>query len=523
MVHNIIALFIFFNFVYCKGIQEKSNFNMRNKRLNPVQVSYISKCNSFKCLVGSCIGLLLSNYFLQHNLNKFSTYQIVYNNDFENKIYNPNVLCRDLPNFYEYLHTLDKKRNRLTIEAIEANNTNIYTSINYIEEYIENLVPYLTCLPEEINKKNIPPINIDDIDCLDPNLNNLFKGKRKKPVYFLDMFGFGYELGVLEMRLYELDGIIDQFILFESIYGHKMIKKPLFYEMTKNIRFKQFKDKIYHLILDDELFYLDYIKETEILDQDWRGEHIMRTYPWDKFLKTTKNMNLTFFLGEEKALMYDNNTILLISGDLDEIPNRKSLAYFKYCEPNKFKYPIKIDDDIKYRLNFDYLWEIGTCSKIYNVGSSGNEYKFKKKQTFKTERHVFKIKTKNRTIFKYHINRGVNDFQMAIKAIIQAEAKYGIKPEAPTSFFHFRYENKPLLACRQCTENREECSKKKCDQKYIPRKKTDPIPWFAVCNKQRFPYLFPMSCKHENIDKYPLRFVCSNTKTCSYNGSTNNL
>jgi beta-1,4-mannosyl-glycoprotein beta-1,4-N-acetylglucosaminyltransferase len=50
---------------------------------------------------------------------------------------------------------------------------------------------------------------------------------RATPAKVYDVFGMSYELDVLEMRLFELDGLVDQFVLMESSRTHRGTYKHL--------------------------------------------------------------------------------------------------------------------------------------------------------------------------------------------------------------------------------------------------------------------------------------------------------
>ena len=87
----------------------------------------------------------------------------------------------------------------------------------------------------------------------------------------VDAFIFYNELDILEKRFKLLDGIVDKFILVESVETHVGNEKPLFYEENKE-RFSKWHDKIVHVIVPkntDEItdnFFLemrhrDFIKE----------------------------------------------------------------------------------------------------------------------------------------------------------------------------------------------------------------------------------------------------------------------
>jgi beta-1,4-mannosyl-glycoprotein beta-1,4-N-acetylglucosaminyltransferase len=65
-----------------------------------------------------------------------------------------------------------------------------------------------------------------------------------------DCFCFFNELDILEIRLNELDPVVDVFVLVEATWTHQKKPKPLYYKDNKE-RFKKFHSKIRHIILHD--------------------------------------------------------------------------------------------------------------------------------------------------------------------------------------------------------------------------------------------------------------------------------
>ena len=65
-----------------------------------------------------------------------------------------------------------------------------------------------------------------------------------------DCFAFFNELDLLEIRLNELNHVIDKFVIVEATRTFQKQEKPLYYEENKS-RFKSFEDKIIHIVVDD--------------------------------------------------------------------------------------------------------------------------------------------------------------------------------------------------------------------------------------------------------------------------------
>tara|TARA_A100001015_G_scaffold73534_1_gene81610 strand:- start:1975 stop:2847 length:873 start_codon:yes stop_codon:yes gene_type:complete len=130
----------------------------------------------------------------------------------------------------------------------------------------------------------------------------------------IDCFPFFNELDLLDIRLKLLDDIVDKIVLVESTRTFTLTKKRLFYNENKN-RYKKYKDKIIHIIVDDSpalfnkffihkpknIFWLLKNKKSILLNA-----HDIDFYQKNQVYKGLQNC--------------DENDILILS-DLDEIPN----------------------------------------------------------------------------------------------------------------------------------------------------------------------------------------------------------
>lgn len=65
----------------------------------------------------------------------------------------------------------------------------------------------------------------------------------------IDGFTFFNELDLLEIRLNELDSVVDSFVLVEATKTHSNQPKPLYFEENKS-RFEKFLPKIKHVVVD---------------------------------------------------------------------------------------------------------------------------------------------------------------------------------------------------------------------------------------------------------------------------------
>lgn len=65
-----------------------------------------------------------------------------------------------------------------------------------------------------------------------------------------DCFQFFNELDILKLRLHVMAPVADRFVISEATETFSGIKKPLYYEENKEL-FKEFQDKIIHVVVDD--------------------------------------------------------------------------------------------------------------------------------------------------------------------------------------------------------------------------------------------------------------------------------
>jgi beta-1,4-mannosyl-glycoprotein beta-1,4-N-acetylglucosaminyltransferase len=110
-----------------------------------------------------------------------------------------------------------------------------------------------------------------------------------------DCFTFYNELDLLEIRLNELNDVVDCFVLVEAEKSHQNKIKPLFFNENKD-RYSKFLNKIIHII----------VKEEEFNNEAWHNEKLQR----NKILNGLSSAT-------------DNDAIIV--SDLDEIPSKDSV------------------------------------------------------------------------------------------------------------------------------------------------------------------------------------------------------
>ena len=109
-----------------------------------------------------------------------------------------------------------------------------------------------------------------------------------------DCFQFFNELDILKLRLHIMSPIVDKFVISEATTTFSSIPKPLYYEENKEM-FKEFEDKIIHVVVDD-------------------------TPPGDTHVRDTFQKSAV-----GRGLVNCNDDDIIIFSDLDEIPNPEKI------------------------------------------------------------------------------------------------------------------------------------------------------------------------------------------------------
>jgi hypothetical protein len=116
-----------------------------------------------------------------------------------------------------------------------------------------------------------------------------------------DCFPFFNELELLELRMNELDGLVDKFVLVEATKTFQGSPKPLHFAENRE-RFSAFEDKIIHVVVDD------------MPEGDGPRDHWVR----DRFQRNAIGRGLVNCKPQD---------IIMVS-DLDEIPNVQTVERF---------------------------------------------------------------------------------------------------------------------------------------------------------------------------------------------------
>jgi beta-1,4-mannosyl-glycoprotein beta-1,4-N-acetylglucosaminyltransferase len=134
----------------------------------------------------------------------------------------------------------------------------------------------------------------------------LHRGRRDYRIY--DCFIFYDEFEMLDIRLHELDPVVDVFVLAEATHDFKGRPKPLFFDMLKS-RYDCFLPRIRHVIVDDCPI------QTLIDPSLWRDECYKEN--WDNEVYQRQCLL--------RALTDCSDDDLILVSDVDEIPRREIL------------------------------------------------------------------------------------------------------------------------------------------------------------------------------------------------------
>lgn len=119
-----------------------------------------------------------------------------------------------------------------------------------------------------------------------------------------DCFPFFNELELLELRLNELDKVVDKFVLVEATRTFQKESKPLYYAENKHL-FDKFNDKIIHIVVDKFPGFFSKFRIPTAWDYD--------NYQKDQVVR---------------ALSGCNPDDVIIISDLDEIPRAEKIVEY---------------------------------------------------------------------------------------------------------------------------------------------------------------------------------------------------
>jgi hypothetical protein len=167
-----------------------------------------------------------------------------------------------------------------------------------------------------------------------------------------DCFTFFNELDLLEIRLQELWGIVDYFVIAESNLSHTGNPKEYLFE-SNITRFKPYLEKIRHIKVDD-------MPDTT---NAWVRENFQRN-------------------SLSRGLYDSTSDDLIIISDLDEIPRSEMIEIIKH-DTNKYDRYILNIPQFRHRINFMKVQEahkypniIITRQSVFTSSQQEREYTF---------------------------------------------------------------------------------------------------------------------------------------------------
>lgn len=165
-------------------------------------------------------------------------------------------------------------------------------------------------------------------DCLGALGSGVFTGKRASSVpLMVDVSVFGFDLDVYEVKLRELQDVVDGFFVVEMPWTHKGVPKPLLWDRNKDkARFADFKSKVAHIVVDHLPQNLA-SSEQPVQGTNWGYEG------WQEKVGMTHVRDLIPKLMSQFGL--DRGQVVMIFGDADEIPFPRNVDLVRHCEPKE--------------------------------------------------------------------------------------------------------------------------------------------------------------------------------------------
>jgi len=170
-----------------------------------------------------------------------------------------------------------------------------------------------------------------------------------------DCFIFYNELDLLEIRLKTLDKFVDFFVLVEATKTHRGKEKPLYYKENKG-RFKKWEDKIIHIVVEDMP------KVGISYGKNWKVNSILKGGPWKLEAYQKKQI--------ARGLKHCDNEDIIMSSDLDEIPNPRKI-------PEMIK-KLEKESIVLFKMKL-FFYFLNGLSEIEWIGTRACKYKTLKK------------------------------------------------------------------------------------------------------------------------------------------------
>lgn len=120
-----------------------------------------------------------------------------------------------------------------------------------------------------------------------------------------DCFPFFNELELLEIRLNELDSVVDKFVLVEATRNFQKKEKPLIFEQNKK-KFEKFLPKIEHIVVDKYPNFFTHFR-------------VPKTWDYENHQRDQVKLGLRSCQPED----------VIILSDIDEIPKPEAILKYK--------------------------------------------------------------------------------------------------------------------------------------------------------------------------------------------------
>ncbi|KEP62507.1 UNVERIFIED_CONTAM: hypothetical protein HHA_207750 [Hammondia hammondi] len=158
---------------------------------------------------------------------------------------------------------------------------------------------------------------------------------RKKPVKIVDAVILGYDLDMLEVRLYEYEHTVDYFVVLESRHHTTgLFEKPLLFQQNRQ-RFARFLHKIiyFEIPFDISLHLARRCSPRFLKDFDscWSFEFTSRSILFWMLARFNEAVDAAGNTHLSVPILDDDD--LIMTGDPDEIIRGDRLRHLKICEP----------------------------------------------------------------------------------------------------------------------------------------------------------------------------------------------
>jgi hypothetical protein len=196
---------------------------------------------------------------------------------------------------------------------------------------------------------------------------------------------FGFEVNILEIALHEAVPIVDAFVVSESTITHAKHSKPVvFRNLIKSHRFKRFADLVQPEGENEEGEPKKTGKKYKIFPRvfsskkeksGWDVERKQRREFQRSIPTIMKYLVNTHAVGNDEKIVPERPVIVISQLDLDEIPSRETLLYWKHCqEPHLplrvlwFRYQLECQQELAHSRFYSTIWKVKKISGKFDPG-----------------------------------------------------------------------------------------------------------------------------------------------------------